>query len=100
MAARWRAWFVEFMVDALTDALEQALAQDGGVSGGVNLKLDALDHRILALCGENPTLTQGELAAQIGKPLRTIQRRIQKLKQNHLRRVGSDKAGHWEVVRD
>ncbi len=96
--------FVEFMVNALTDALEQALAQDGGVSGGVsggvNLKLDALDRRILSLCGENPTLTQGELAAQIDKPLRTIQRRIQKLKQSHLRRVGSDKAGHWEVVRD
>ena len=91
---------MESLIRDRQQAYYDALAQDGGVSGGVNLKLDDLDRRIHSLCGKNPTLTQAELAAQIGKPLRTIQRRIQKLKQGHLGRVGSDKAGHWEVIRD
>ena len=96
--------FVEFMIEALSDALEQALAEDGGVSGGVSggvkSKLDALDRQILAHCRDTPQITQAGLVSLTGKPLRTIQRRIQKLRKGYLRRVGSDKAGHWEVIGD
>jgi len=94
--------FVEFMLEALLDALKQALKNNEGVndgaSEGVNVKLDDFDRRILALCQEQPYITQDELTTQIGKSLSTIQRRIRKLKQHHLRRKGSDKTGCWEVV--
>jgi len=94
--------FVEFMLEALFDALKQALKNNEEVSDGaseeVNVKLDDFDRRILALCREQPYITQDELVVQISKSLSTIQRRIRKLKKHHLQRIGSDKTGYWKVV--
>ncbi len=94
--------FVEFMLQALLQALELALQQDEGVSDeasdGVNIMLDALDLRLLGYFREQPLITQLELMTLTGKSLSTIQRRIRKLRQHHLRRVGSDKSGRWEVL--
>jgi len=69
-----------------------------GVNGGVNPSLDPLDEQLLALIRHNPFLTLPELAVQTGKSPRTVERRVGKLKARHLRRVGSDKTGHWEVL--
>ena len=94
--------FVEFMLEALMDALEKALADSEGVSDEVsdvvNIKLDAIDHKILNCCREMPYITQEQLAERIGKSLSTIQRRIRKLKQQYLFRIGSDKTGYWQVM--
>ncbi|MBL3527526.1 MAG: Fic family protein [gamma proteobacterium endosymbiont of Lamellibrachia anaximandri] len=96
--------FVEFMLEALTDALEQALTQNDEandlVSDGVPTKLDSLDRQILIYCGETPYVTQEQLASLTGKSLSTIQRRIRKLRKEHLRRAGSDKSGYWKVISD
>lgn len=47
----------------------------------------------------NPNLTRQQLADIIGKDMRTIGRAITKLQQlNKLKRVGSAKTGHWEVL--
>lgn len=96
--------FVEFMLESLLQALEQALMKNDGVSDGVSdgvpTKLDKLDHRILALCQETPHITQDQLASLTGKSISTIQRRIRKLRKQHLRRIGSDKSGHWEVIHE
>ena len=90
------------MLDALLNALNQALVVSEGVSDGVNdgvnIKLDDADRQILTLCQQQPYITQDELAEQVGKSLSTIQRRIRKLKHQHLRRIGSDKTGYWKVV--
>jgi ATP-dependent DNA helicase RecG len=44
-------------------------------------------------------LSVKELATLLNKTTRTIERRIKELReQGLLKRVGSDKAGHWEVV--
>jgi hypothetical protein len=48
--------------------------------------------------GRLSALVVKDRAAQTGKSLRTIQRRVGGLKTRHLRRVGSDKAGRWEVL--
>jgi len=77
-------------------ALEQALMKNDEVSDGVPTKLDKLDHRILTLCQETPHITQDQLASLTGKSVSTIQRRIRKLRKQHLRRIGSDKSGHWK----
>jgi ATP-dependent DNA helicase RecG len=54
--------------------------------------------KILQLLKEKPELTLPELAALIGKSVRTIERASAKLvKAGELRRIGPDKGGHWEV---
>lgn len=77
--------------------------EPGGVNDGVNdgvsaARLDGVDQHILALIRQTPGITLPELAVQTGKSLRTIERRVGALKASHLRRVGSDKTGHWEVL--
>lgn len=52
----------------------------------------------MALLTDNPNLTRQQLAEAINKDLRTIGRAITKLQQaGQLKRMGSDKTGHWEV---
>ena len=71
-----------------------------GVNDGVNDGLDMTDRQILALIRRTPSITLTDLAAGTGKSLRTVERRIGKLKVRYLRRIGSDKTGHWEVLGD
>ncbi|OOF29470.1 winged helix-turn-helix transcriptional regulator [Salinivibrio sp. IB872] len=53
---------------------------------------------IIALLAADNTLTRPQLAERIGKDIRTIGRALAKLQQaQRIKRVGSDKAGHWEV---
>ena len=48
---------------------------------------------------DNPNLTAGELAAIFSVTDRTIKRDFTALKnENKIKRVGSDKVGHWEVI--
>jgi ATP-dependent DNA helicase RecG len=55
--------------------------------------------RILALLNENPTLSIPELAEEMGKSESAVERAIRKLRQeNRLKRIGSAKGGHWEVI--
>ncbi|OOE45529.1 hypothetical protein BZG09_03745 [Salinivibrio kushneri] len=53
---------------------------------------------IIALLAADKTLTRPQLAERIGKDIRTIGRALAKLQQaQRIKRVGSDKVGHWEV---
>ena len=55
--------------------------------------------RILEFLGNNPNLTVSEIAKLISKSDSAVNRAILKLQADgHLRRVGSRKAGHWEVT--
>ena len=63
----------------------------GTVNGTVNGTVKVLK--------ENSNITVDELAVTIGKSRRTVARQIKKLQEDGIiRRVGSDKTGHWEVV--
>jgi predicted HTH transcriptional regulator len=54
---------------------------------------------ILLLLTENKEMTRQQMAERIGKDIRTIGRARAKLQQTgKLRRIGSDKTGHWEIV--
>jgi predicted HTH transcriptional regulator len=47
----------------------------------------------------NPNLTAEELAARLSVTSKTIKRDFAALKNDgRIRRVGSDKTGHWEVI--
>ena len=52
----------------------------------------------MPLLTANPALTRQQLADAIGKDLRTIGRTLARLQQaGKIKRLGSDKTGHWEV---
>lgn len=85
--------FIEFMLQALHDAMTDVPLK---TSGKASVKTSG---KILVLIRENTRLTISELALAIGVTERSIERNLQKLQQeNRLRRVGSAKGGHWEVI--
>ncbi|MDR1894088.1 MAG: winged helix-turn-helix transcriptional regulator [Spirochaetales bacterium] len=48
----------------------------------------------------NPAITYEEIANKLSLTRKTIQRHIQELKnKGRIRRIGSDKTGHWDVIR-
>ena len=56
--------------------------------------------RILELLQENPNFTVPEIALQISKSESAVQRGILKLQvAGRLKRAGSRKGGHWEVLK-
>lgn len=64
-----------------------------------NLPVNKTRALILALLKENPDITYDDMALRIGKTRETVRVNLRKLESlNLIRRVGSDKAGHWEVL--
>lgn len=54
---------------------------------------------ITKIIKDNPEVTYDKLAQMIGKSRSTIIRNMKKLKNNGIvKRVGSDKTGHWELI--
>ena len=57
--------------------------------------------KILGLISANPAITTLELADIIGMSRRAVAKHIAVLQASGvLRRVGPDKGGHWEVLKD
>ena len=55
--------------------------------------------KIIGLIKENPKITQEELAEKTKISIKGIEWNLTQLKQKgHIRRVGPDKGGHWEVL--
>jgi Fic family protein len=94
--------FVDFMIDAISNSLYKYIdiatetEADVGVNVGANV---GVNDQILALLKREPRLSAKELAALLNKTTRTVERHIKELReQGRLRRVGSDKSGHWEII--
>jgi len=65
---------------------------DNGDENNVNLILNAIF--------ENPKITQNNIAIKTGLSTRTVSREIRELRDTGvIRRVGSDRAGYWEIVK-
>ncbi len=93
--------FVVFMLGVIEDTLSKNALVNAPRNAPVNLKELKTPEAVLACVGENREVTRQEMAEQIGKDVRTIARAIKRLQgSGRLRRVGSDKAGHWEIVDD
>jgi ATP-dependent DNA helicase RecG len=57
--------------------------------------------RILALLVTTPTLTIPEIANRLEKSSSAIERAIRKLRESgRLKRIGSAKTGHWQILDD
>ena len=94
--------FIQFMLTAIGQTLRQNAPANAPANAPVNapVKIAGLKtpEAILTLLQDKPQLTRQQLAHSLGKDLRTIARALVKLQQTgKLRRIGSDKTGHWEV---
>lgn len=97
--------FIEFMLQMILDAIEEstlASTKNDGINDGINvgLKLSSLDKAIIALIEIDAHITNAALAEKTGKSVRSVERRIKLLKDNHLlERVGAKKTGYWKVIK-
>lgn len=77
---------------------ELVLADKGALKVQIKGQPDLINDLLKALRA-NPSSDYPGLAQTLGVSEATVKRHIQKLKQqNRLRRVGSRKTGHWEVL--
>lgn len=66
----------------------------------VNVDSDTVNDTVLNLIKQNPMITSTEISRQLKISLSTAKRRIKELKETgRIERIGSDKAGHWRIVR-
>ncbi len=62
-------------------------------------KIIKLDLDVLDILKENPIYTREEIAKEIGKTTRTIQRSLDRLKETgKIIRIGNNSSGYWEVI--
>jgi Fic family protein len=88
---------IDSVNDSLIDSVNDSLIDS--VNDSVNDSLiDSVNLQILQHIKENSKVTAAKLSEIIGKSVPTINRRLKQLQEaNCLKRVGSDKNGHWEV---
>jgi ATP-dependent DNA helicase RecG len=69
---------------------------DGEAFGKSSVKSSV---KIIELISNNPTISIPEIAQQIGKTTRAVEKQIAKLKsKGSIKRIGPAKGGSWEVV--
>ena len=65
----------------------------------LNVLLNEMEKKTLFIINENPTATADQIAGTLSKSRKSAQRYLSGLrKKNAIRRVGSKKDGHWELV--
>jgi fido (protein-threonine AMPylation protein)/DNA-binding transcriptional ArsR family regulator len=70
-------------------------------SVGVNAGRSKVNAGIRKHIESRPYITAKELSESLGVSSRTVERHLRELKENGvLRRVGSDKTGHWEIIKE
>ncbi len=97
--------FIDFMLDAIGNSLYKFIdiatetAEDVPANVPVNVPANGISDKILIIVRANPKATAQKMAIALGVTDKTIKRHLKALReQGKLQRVGSDKAGHWEVV--
>jgi len=91
--------FITFMLDAILQTIEKNAPVNALENAPVNIEGMKTTEAILALVAQSSHVTRQEMANKIGKDIRTIGRAIKQLQERGLlKRVGSDKTGHWEML--
>jgi Fic family protein len=91
--------FITFMLEIIEDALSQNAPVNATANAPVNIKGLKTPQAVLACVQQDSAVTRLEMAERIGKDIRTIARAIKRLQESgRLKRVGSDKTGHWEII--
>ena len=95
-----RNYFKVTIHNALYGKKQKGASVNANVNAGVNagVKLSATQKAIIQLMRENTQITIKEMASALGKNETTVSRNISQLKEaGVVKRVGSDKTGHWEL---
>jgi len=75
------------------------LSSPNGGDVGVDNVVENNVKLILKVIFAEPTITQKNLAVKTGLSERTVSREIKNLRESGvIRRVGSDRAGYWEII--
>ena len=91
--------FIEFMLEIILNTIKSVSKENVPLNVPKNVPLNRLDD-ILGLIQKNRDITSSQMAEILKISDKTVKRDISKLKeQNRLKRVGSLKSGHWEVVK-
>lgn len=97
--------FIDFMLDAIANSLYKFIdvasqtVADVPANVPVNVPVNQVSSRILVLLRANPNATAEKMARALGVTDKTIKRHLKALReQGRIRRVGSDKTGHWEIT--
>ena len=62
-------------------------------------RVNKLDFEVLRLLKENPVYTREEIAQKVGKTARTVQRALDRLKEDgKIVRIGNKVSGYWEAI--
>ncbi|MEA2013399.1 MAG: winged helix-turn-helix transcriptional regulator [Verrucomicrobiota bacterium] len=69
-------------------------------SSGSHKTLHKTLHKIIKLIEENSHITTSEMATKLNISRRAVAKHISQLKEEKkLKRVGPDKGGHWEIIK-
>ena len=97
--------FISFMLDAIGNSLYKYIdiatetKVDVPVNVLVNVPVNDVSDQILVMLRANPKATAEKMALALGVTDKTIKRHLKALRERgRVKRVGSDKAGHWEVI--
>ena len=59
---------------------------------------NSITENVLNIIKNNPSATRNTISLKINKSVRTVQRYLDKLRENNeIERVGSDKTGYWRI---
>lgn len=84
--------FIEFMLEVILSSIKSSVKSS--VEGSVNTENKILNH-----INKEPTVTLKQLSEYLNLTQRAIEKQIAKLKlENKIKRVGSARKGHWEVI--
>ena len=79
--------------DPVNDANDPVNDPDEVVNEVVNRQ-----NKILTAIKANPKITIKQISSQLGISKATVERTIAAMKNTQIKRIGSDKTGHWEVI--
>ena len=90
---RMTDWLIQ---DDPQNESQKKVVKEGGQRGGQ--RGGQTTERIFVLIKENPKITREELAQILGISPSAIQKHINKLKKDRIRRIDGKQKGHWEII--
>lgn len=93
--------FIDFMLEAIANSLYKYIDIAIETANGEAPTNVGVKGEILNCLRKEPSLSARELAPLLNKTSRTVERHLKELReQGKIKRIGSNKAGHWEVLED
>jgi len=93
--------FIDFMLGEILATLEKNKGKprlSAKVTDKLTGKFTENERAILCLVSSDASVTSSEMARQLGVSRQTVAKAVASLKnKQHLRRIGPDKGGHWEI---